>query len=154
MSMFLCFVRQPSPLRFALVPFLKNPCFSQKNWMSSLCRARKILSRLAGFIGHRASGAKRPLLDFRVWPLLPVLVVAEGAVFEALGSFHAKVLKAAASSPRRYPHPPPTALNWIARRRAWITPTHKPCIKYKKGNPTKLLIYMKRHDQFLRVFVQ
>jgi NhaP-type Na+/H+ or K+/H+ antiporter len=68
---------------FAVVPILKNSCFSQKNWMVSLCRARKILSRLAGLIGHRVSGAKRPLLDFRVWPLLLVLAVAVVAVFWA-----------------------------------------------------------------------
>jgi hypothetical protein len=43
---------------------LKNPRFSKKNWMDSLCRARKILSRRAGIIGSRFSGAKRPLLDF------------------------------------------------------------------------------------------
>lgn len=43
---------------------LENPCFSKKNWMVSLCRARKILSRRAGFIGSSFSGAKRPLLDF------------------------------------------------------------------------------------------
>jgi hypothetical protein len=51
-----------------LVSSLKNSCFSEKNGMLSLCRARKILSRLAD--GHRDSGAKRPLLDFRVWPFL------------------------------------------------------------------------------------
>jgi len=48
--------------------------------MVSLCRARKILSRLAGFIGHRVSGAKRPLLDFRVWLLLLVLVVVAAVI--------------------------------------------------------------------------
>jgi hypothetical protein len=76
-----CLHQEAFVVVLALVPILKNPCFSQKNWMVSLCRARKILSRLAGFIGHRVSGAKRPLLDFRVWPLLLVLAVAVAAVF-------------------------------------------------------------------------
>jgi hypothetical protein len=55
--------------------------FEEKLDGEPLPRSAKSCQGWSGFIGHRDSGAKRPLQDFRVWLLLLVLSVVVAAVF-------------------------------------------------------------------------